>query len=425
MVLGQKITHWGEKPLFLSLCGRRQGIPVDIDQLLITLTQKKASDLHLKAGAPPIMRKDFKLCILQKDLPAINYQTIKQLVDPILTDIQQEKLRSMGAVDLGYGLKGVGRFRFNIFFQRGTLRVVARHIPHRIPSIQELNLPPEMAHIVDKTERGLILVAGATGVGKSTTLATLINHINQTKNKHIITLEDPIEFLIQDHHSLITQREMEVDFYDSTLALKSALRQDPDIILFSELRSKDDIYTALRAAETGHLIFSTIHAKEAGETVLRILNVFSTEERPAVQLSLASVLQAVFAQRLIPRKKGTGYLPAVEILLNNHRMQNLIENNPSQEKIKTIIEQSRNHYGMQSFDQHLVEMLKKGVISGKDASRFSSSPEKIKMVLAGISTSKSFFEQNEKAVPSTKAKTGFKLSLQNTQANTSNTKANP
>ena len=407
----------------------KKEIFMDIDQILITLTKKKASDLHLKAGAPPIMRKDCKLYVLQEGLPSIDYQTIKQLVDPILTDLHQDKLRTTGAVDLGYGIKGVGRFRFNIFFQRGTLRVVVRHIPHHILSYQELNLPPEMIQIVDKTEKGLILVSGATGVGKSTTLAALINRINQTKNKHIITLEDPIEFLIQDHHSLITQREMEVDFYDSTLALKSALRQDPDIILFSELRSKEDIKTALRAAETGHLIFSTIHANEAGETVLRILNVFSSEERPAVQLSLCSALKAVFAQRLVPKKDGNGYLPAVEILINNHRVQNVIENNPSQEKINTIIEQSRNHYGMQSFDQHLIDMLQKGLISGQSASRFSSSPEKIKMVLSGISTSKDFWTQNTKSASSTKTPNPnkpsagsikppnpHKLSLQNTKS---------
>ena len=395
---------------------------MDIDQLLITLTKKNASDLHLKAGAPPIMRKDFKLCILQEGLSAIDYRTIKQLVDPILTDIQQEKLRSTGSVDVGYGLKGVGRFRFNIFFQRGTLRVVARHIPHHIPTLQELNLPQEMIHIVDKTERGLILVAGATGVGKSTTLAALINRINQTKNKHIITLEDPIEFLIQDHHSLITQREMEVDFYDSTLALKSALRQDPDIILFSELRSKEDIYTALRAAETGHLIFSTIHAKEAGETILRILNVFPTADRSAVQISLSSALKAIFVQRLIPKKESEGYLPAVEILVNNHRVQNVIENNPSQEKIKTIIEQSRNHYNMQSFDQHLIDMLKKGLISGKEASRFASSTEAIKMALAGISTSSDFFKQ---AVNSQRNTDSAKISLQHTERSSLKTKVGP
>ncbi len=384
---------------------------MDMDSLLMELSQRKGSDLHLKAGAPPIMRKEFKLCILKEGLPAVDYRTIKQLIDPILSDIQQEKLRSTGSVDVGYGLRGVGRFRFNVFFQRGTLRVVVRHIPHHIPSIPELNLPKEMVNIVNKTERGLILVAGATGVGKSTTLAALINNINQTKNKHIITLEDPIEFLIQDHHSLITQRELGVDYYDSTLALKSALRQDPDIILFSELRSKDDILTALRAAETGHLVFSTIHAKESAETILRILNVFPIEDRPSVQLALSSVLRAIFTQRLIPKKDNMSYVPAVEILVNNHRMQNLIESDPSHDKIKMVIEQSRSHYGMQTFDQHLIEMLKKGLISGREATRASSSPEIIKMALAGISTSKDFWSDSSLSGKETNSK----LSLQNTQ----------
>ena len=386
---------------------------MDMDSLLMELSQKKGSDLHLKAGAPPIMRKEFKLCILKEGLPAVDYRTIKQLINPILSDIQQEKLRSTGSVDVGYGLRGVGRFRFNVFFQRGTLRVVVRHIPHHIPSIPELNLPKEIVNIVNKTERGLILVAGATGVGKSTTLAALINNINQTKNKHIITLEDPIEFLIQDHHSLITQRELGVDYYDSTLALKSALRQDPDIILFSELRSREDILTALRAAETGHLVFSTIHAKESAETILRILNVFPAEDRSTVQLALSSVLRAIFTQRLIPKKDNTShYVPAVEILVNNHRMQNLIESEPSHEKIKLVIEQSRTHYGMQTFDQHLIDMLKKGLISGREATRASSSPEIIKMALAGISTNQDFWSNSDNL---SNKETNFKLSLQQTQ----------
>ena len=394
---------------------------MDINQLLITLSKKEGSDLHLKAGAPPIMRKGLKLCILEEGLPAVEYRQIQQLMDPILNDIQQEKLRTHGAVDLGYGLKGVGRFRFNVFFQRSTLRVVVRHIPHHIPSFQELNLPPAMVDIVDKTNRGLILIAGATGVGKSTTLAALINRINQTKNKHIITLEDPIEFLIQDHHSLITQRELGVDFFDSTLALKSALRQDPDIILFSELRSKEDFATALRAAETGHLVFSTIHAKETAETIGRILNIFPVAERSAIQLSLASVLKAVFAQRLLTKKDLNGYIPAVEILVNNLRIQNLIEQNATTEKIKTVIEQSRNYYSMQTFDQHLIELLKKDLISGKEALKHSTSPEKIKMAMTGISSNKDFWPTTKKTNETNasifkQTKTNLDISLQETQA---------
>ncbi len=375
---------------------------LNINQLLVELTKRKASDLHLKVGAPPIMRKERKLSTLSSEFSTVSYQGIEQLILPILNDTHQEKLRTNGSVDIGYGLKGVGRFRFNIFFQRGSLRVVIRHIPHQIPSLEELNLPKEILNISSKTERGLILIAGATGVGKSTTLAVIINHINRTKNKHIITIEDPIEFLIQDYHSLITQREMGVDCYDPNLALKAALRQDPDIILFSELRAKDTISTALNAAETGHLVFSTIHTSEAAEVVPRILSVFSAQEQTSIKLMLSSTLKAVFSQRLIPKKDKSGYIPAVEILINNLRVQKEIEQNASAGKIRTIMEQSQSHWGMQTFDQHLIKMLKDGLITERAGHRFSSSSEKIKMATAGISLEKDYDRFTENAESSTK-----------------------
>ena len=358
---------------------------IEIDQLLTELTKRKGSDLHLKVGAPPIMRKKLKLCVLSSQLPVIDYHTIEPLILPLLSEVHREQLRAKGSVDIGYGLKGIGRFRFNIFFQRGSLRVVIRHIPHNIPTLEELNLPKEMLNIVDKAERGLILVTGATGAGKSTTLAALINYINKTKNKHIITIEDPIEFLIQDHHSLITQRELGVDCYDANLALKSALRQDPDIILFSELRAKETIATALNAAETGHLVFSTIHAQEASETISRIFSVFSSEEQNGIRLLLSSALKVIFAQRLIKKKDKSGYIPSVEILVNNPVIQKAIENKASKEKIREIMGKSLSHWGMQTFDQHLINMLKEGLISEREASRNASSPERIKLASSGIS----------------------------------------
>ena len=363
---------------------------MDINHLLTELTKKGGSDLHLKVGVPPIMRKQSKLCVLSSEFPTIDYNTIEQLILPILNDTHQEKLRAQGSVDVGYGLKGVGRFRFNIFFQRGSIRVVIRHIPHDIPSFDELGLPKEILKIIDKAERGLILVAGATGVGKSTTLAAMINHINKTKNKHIITIEDPIEFLIQDHHSLITQREMGVDCYDPDLALKATLRQDPDIILFSELRAKDTITSALTAAETGHLVFSTIHTQEAAETISRILSVFAAEEQSMVKLVLSNTLKAVFAQRLIMKKDRSSYVPVVEILINNSIIQAEIQKNASIEKIRNIMNKSYSHWGMQTFDQHLIKMLKENLISEEEASRHSSSPEKIKMASSGISFDSDF-----------------------------------
>ena len=366
---------------------------MNLNKLLTELAHKGGSDLHLKVGAPPIMRKKGKLYTLNTEFPIIDYNTIDQLILPVLNDSQQEQLRINGSVDLGYGIKEIGRFRFNIFFQRGSVRAAIRHVPHNVPAFEDLNLPKEMLNIVNKTERGLILVAGATGVGKSTTLAAIINHINKTKNKHILTIEDPIEFLIQDHHSLVTQRELGVDCYDPNLALKSALRQDPDIILFSELRTKDIISTALTAAETGHLIFSTIHTQEAAETINRILSVFSSTEQQAVRVVLSSVLKAVFAQRLIPKKDATGYIPAVEILVNNLRIQQEIEKSHcSTEKIREIVKQSTSHWRMQTFDQHLIEMMKKNLISERDARRFSTSSEKIKLASSGVSF-ESHFDQ--------------------------------
>jgi twitching motility protein PilT len=363
---------------------------MDIDQLLIELTKRGGSDLHLKVGVPPIMRKQSKLCALGNDFPTIDYQTMERIIMPVLSDTHQEKLREQGSVDVGYGLKGVGRFRFNVFFQRGSIRTVIRHIPHDIPTFDELNLPKEILKIIDKTERGLVLVAGVTGVGKSTTLAAIIDHINRTRNKHIITIEDPIEFLIQDHHSLITQREMGVDCYDPNLALKATLRQDPDIILFSELRAKDTITSALNAAETGHLVFSTIHTQEAAETISRVLSVFSGEEQNMARLVLSNTLRAVFAQRLIMKKDQSGYVPIVEILTNNSIIQREIQTDSSTEKIRRIMYKSHVHWGMQTFDQHLIKMLKSDLISEEEASRHSSSPEKIKMATSGISFDNNF-----------------------------------
>ncbi len=397
---------------------------MDIDQLLVKLTQEGGSDLHLKVGAPPIMRKHNKLHILSKDLPVIDYQTIDDIILPVLNDIHQDNLRTNGSVDVGYGLKGIGRFRFNIFFQRGTTRVVVRHIPHNVPTIDSLNLPQQMLDIVNKIERGLVLITGATGVGKSTTLAALINHINKTKNKHIITIEDPIEFLIQDHYSLITQREMGVDYYDSKLALKAALRQDPDIILFSELRAKDTISIALNAAETGHLVFSTIHTQEAAETISRILSVFSAEEQARVKITLSSVLKAVFSQRLIPKKDNKSYIPAVEILVNNPRIQSEIMKDPSTDVIRNIMHQSQNHWGMQTFDQHLIKMLKEGLISEKDASKYSSSPEKIKLSAAGISFGSNYEQLSKKPPAKNATQSEIELNI-HTQTNIQEQPFNP
>ena len=350
-----------------------------------SLTEQKGSDLHLKVGAKPIIRKNGTLSILNPEFPVIDYETMQEMVNPLLDEKNQEKLHKYGSVDIGYGLFDLGRFRCNIAFQRGSIRVVIRRVPYEIPSLEELSLPKKLSEIVDNAQRGLILISGNTGSGKSTTLASLINHINHTKSKHIVTIEDPIEFLIRDHYCLVTQRDMGVDFFDPVMALKASLRQDPDIILFSELRVKDTIQTALTAAETGHLVFSTIHTQDTAESVNRLLGVFGGSEREALRMILSNVLVAVIGQRLIPRKNGKGSIPAVEIMINNTRIQQAIQKDSSTQVLRDIIKESTVAYGMQSYDQHLADLVKQDLISEKKALIAATAPNNLRMILSGIS----------------------------------------
>lgn len=358
---------------------------MDLKKLLKSLVEQKGSDLHLKVGTRPIIRKNGTLSILSQEFPVIDYEVMQEIVGPLFDEKSQEKLHKYGSVDVGYGMAGIGRFRCNIAFQRGSIRVVVRRIPYEIPSIKELNLPEKLVEIIDGAQRGLVLISGNTGSGKSTTLASLIDHINHTKSKHIVTIEDPIEFLIRDHYCLITQRDMGVDFFDPVMALKASLRQDPDIILFSELRVKDTIQTALTAAETGHLVFSTVHTQDTAESVNRLLSVFDGNEREANRTILSNILVAVIGQRLVPRKNGKGAIPAVEIMINNTRMQQAIQKGSSTQTLRDIIKDSALAYGMQSYDQHLAELVKQGLVSEKRALSVATSPNNLKMILSGIS----------------------------------------
>ena len=373
---------------------------MDLDFLLTLLSEQKASDLHLKAGAPPIMRKNNFLSVLKSDLPILSIDKISQLVQPIITDIHKKKLLEHGSVDIGYGIKGIGRFRFNVFFQRGSIRVVVRHIPINVPNFKELNLPEKkIVKLLEGTDKGgLILIAGATGSGKSSTLASIINYINKTRNKHIITIEDPIEFLIKDHHSLITQIELGVDCFDPVMAFKSSLRQDPDIILFSEIRLQDTILPALRAAETGHLVLTTIHTQDAAETINRILGSLDPQQEKICRSTLANVLKAVISQRLLMKKDKNGFIPAVEILINTAQVRKAIEESATTEQIRTIMKKSTVHWGMQTFDASLIKLLNKDLISPKEALDNSSSPENIKASLAGVTNQDISWMQLEKSV---------------------------
>lgn len=359
---------------------------MDLSSLLTTLAREKGSDLHLKVSAPPIMRKNGSLQILQEGLPNLSTEEMNRLIHPVLQGVYLEKLKTNGSVDVGYGIKKVGRFRLNVFFQRGSLRVVARYIPSQILGFEELNLPGQKITKLIENSRtgGLILVSGATGTGKSTTLAAIINHINKTQNKHILTLEDPIEFLIRDHHSLITQVELGVDCFDPVTALKSALRQDPDIVLFSELRLADTILTALKVAETGHLVFSTIHTQDAAETINRVINSLPPNHQQIARVVLANSLRGVIAQRLLMQKGGKGLIPATEILINSPQVQTAIENTATTDEIRNIMKKSRTHWGMCTFDYSLIELLKKNLITEKEALAHASSRENIKAAITGV-----------------------------------------
>ena len=361
---------------------------LDLIKCLKAMAEKNASDLHLKAGVPPIARKNNTLTLLFNKHPVVTHQDIKTAISRILNPCHQETLEEDKQLDFSYGIPDLGRFRFNIFYQRGTLRVVVRNIPFKIPDFESLSLPKNIQKIIDTTNRGLILVTGAAGNGKSSTMAAILNHINQTQNRHIITIEDPIEFLIQDRKSLITQRELGVDYVNYEMALKSSLRQDPDYIFFGELRDEVSAETALNAANTGHLVFSTLHTINAAETINRVLGMFKKIKQKHVRLEFASSLKAIICQRLVVRKDKSGLLPAVEILINNPRIRDILEDeSKSSSLVYEAIETSKEVWNMQSFNQHLIELYEGGLISQKEAIKASHSPEKLRLYFGGLSHS--------------------------------------
>ena len=355
----------------------------ELDELLKLAMQKGASDVHLKAGIIPVIRRHGALYSLSSKLPKLSGEEIDKMAKEVMDDQTQKKFLSEHAVDMSYGISGLGRFRMNIFRQRGTTRMVIRNIPHTVPSLEDLNLPKVVEKIAS-IERGMILVTGITGSGKSSTLAAIIDSINRHKNKHILTIEDPIEFLIRDKKSIITQRELGVDATDCAAALKAALRQDPDVILIGEMRDIETIETALIAAETGHLVLSTLHALDAQETVNRIISVFNPSHQHQVRMQLAAVLKATISQRLARRKDNSGFVPAVEILINNTRIREMIEDPSKTTDISQAIEEGQVSWGMQSFDQSLMGLIDKNLISLEEALSLSTNPEDFRIRYSGV-----------------------------------------
>ncbi|MBS2032516.1 MAG: type IV pilus twitching motility protein PilT [Deltaproteobacteria bacterium] len=355
---------------------------MELNEILTIALRGGASDIHLKAGLPPMFRVDGSLVPL-KDGKRLPPEEIARMAFGIMNEFQKEKFKTQNEVDLAYGVPGLGRFRVNVFQQRGTIGVVLRVIPFKIQSIADLNLPKVLEKI-SLAERGLVLVTGTTGSGKSTTLAAMIDHVNATETNHIMTIEDPIEFLIRDKRSIVNQREVGVDTVSFGQALKSALRQDPDVILVGEMRDLETIETALTAAETGHLVMSTLHTLDATETINRIVSVFPPYQQKQVRMQLASVLRAVVSQRLVPRADGRGRLAAVEVLVSTARTRELIEDKDRTKELHDAITQGTDSYGMQSFDQSLMMLLRAGQISYDEALRQASNPDDFALRVSGI-----------------------------------------
>jgi twitching motility protein PilT len=368
---------------------------MELNEILQVALRGGASDIHLKAGLPPMFRVDGNLVPL-KDARRLPPEEISRMAFGIMNDYQKEKFKAQNELDLAYGVPGLGRFRVNVFQQRGTIGAVLRVIPFKISTIEQLLLPKVLEKIAAE-QRGLILVTGTTGSGKSTTLAAMVDHINTNETCHIMTIEDPIEFLVRDKRSIVNQREVGVDTMSFGQALKSALRQDPDVILVGEMRDSETIETALTAAETGHLVLSTLHTLDATETISRIISAFPPHQQKQVRLQLGSVLRAVVSQRLVPRADGKGRVAAVEVLVANSRVREMVEDKDRTKEISTAIAQSYTTYGMQTFDQSLMLLFRQNVITYEEALRQSTNPDDFALRASGISgTSDSTWDDFDK-----------------------------
>lgn len=350
------------------------------ENLLRLMVEKKASDLHIKANAHPIFRISDDLHFME-DMPKHTLEQVQHIAQSILPQEKWERFEKENEIDTAYSMTSVGRFRLNMFMQRGSIVIVSRAISLKIPQFDELNMPSMVRNLADKN-RGLVLVTGTTGSGKSTTLASLIDHINKTRSANIISIEDPIEYLHQDKLSVVNQREIGLDTKDFATALRYLLRQDPDVILIGEIRDAPTMEVALAAADTGHLIFSTLHTTDARQSIERIVSFFPLDQGPHIRLNLALNLVGVVSQRLLRKKDGTGLIPAVEIMINTERIRKAISENKIYEITQYISE--GEVYGMQTFNQSLYQLVKAGHIDQDIALAASSSPDELRMLLKGI-----------------------------------------
>jgi len=347
-------------------------------EILKGAIQRGASDIHVKAG-------DYIRARIMGELVPITKQRVppdqtRQLAQQLVPEWERGNIDKLRDYDCSWGATGIGRFRVNLFRQRGTLGIIMRVIPFDVPTIEDLELPPVLGEVA-LTSRGLVLVTGVTGAGKSTTLAALINHINRNQSQHILTLEDPIEFLHRDNKSSITQREIGTDTENFNKGLRAALREDPDSILVGEMRDTETIDIALKAAETGHLVLSTLHTQSAVKTLSRIISVFPPDEQDMVRVRLSETIVAVISQRLIPRKDRKGRVAAVEVMRATPTIQELIRDPHRTEEISDLIAEGREQYKSQTFDQHLMDLVASDIVDFEIAKAAATHPSDFELQL--------------------------------------------
>jgi twitching motility protein PilT len=370
-------AHGGAEPRAPGGTGREFVLREALEELI----RRGGSDLHLKVGRSPIIRVHGELH--ETALAALRPDDLRRCADQIMNPRQKEQFAEGKEIDFAIGVQGLGRFRTNVFQQRGTLGMAFRAIPFEVPALESLGLPPVMKEIA-LSPRGLVLVTGVTGSGKSTTLASVLRHLNEQRAVNIVTVEDPIEFLHRDVKAIISQREVGTDTHSFHDALRHVLRQDPDVIMLGEIRDRPSMETVLKAADTGHLVLSTLHTTDAAQTIGRIISFFPPHQHQEIRSMLATALRAVVSLRLIPHASGTGRVPAAEVMINTASVSERIRSQADTQSIPELIAEGRVQYGMQTFDQSLTELHRRGDISFEWAMHYASNPSEFALRVSGV-----------------------------------------
>jgi twitching motility protein PilT len=361
---------------------------MNLQELLETMFNQKGSDLHIRVGSPPVIRVNGKLFQASKE--NVSVEELMAVIQSLLAEKQWEEFNREKEFDMATSVPGHGRARVNLYFQRGTPAIAVRAIKTIIPPFEELNLPPVLKKIAS-LNRGIVLVTGATGSGKSTTLASIIEYINRHRSLNIITIEDPIEYIFQNRKCIIAQREVHIDTNNFLNALVHSLREDPDVIMVGEIRNPETMKIALQAAETGHLVLTTLHTLNALETINRIISFFNLHEQAQVREMVSSTLQAVVSQRLVPRSDRAGRVPVVEVLINTAAVKECLVDTDKMKTIGGLIEDDKQTHGMQTFDQSILSFYREGIVSYEDALQYASNPNDFELSCQGIVSSAGSF----------------------------------